>query len=218
MVIFAIAALAGFGKFLIYAHLLSPLHFGTFTFAVIVTAVCSYFSTAGLLEGLSSRVPIMIGKREDTLEARSSGFFGAVFASVIFGLPIFTVISFWGHQVSSLYLMFCLSVFFVNTIVLSATMIDLQVRGLSMEYALVLMLKNISAPLIAVLFSKNSTAEHVLLAETLGMVICIILCFTVWCRDIKIKQFKFKKAQPFIAIGLPFTANSLLLNLSNNID
>ena len=114
--------------------------------------------------------------------------------------------------------MFCLSVFFINTIVLSATMIDLQVRGLSMEYALVLMLKNISAPLIALLFSKNSTAEHVLLAETLGMIICIILCFTVWCRDIKIKQFKFKKAQPFIAIGLPFTANSLLLNLSNNID
>ena len=50
------------------------------------------------------------------------------------------------------------------------------------------------------------------------MIICIILCFSIWCRDIKIKQFKFKKAWPFIAIGLPFTANSFLLNLSNNID
>ena len=114
--------------------------------------------------------------------------------------------------------MFCLSLFFINTIVLSATMIDLQVRGLSTEYAFVLLLKNISAPLIAILFSKASAVENILLAEASGMIICTILCFSIWCRDIKIKQFKFKKAWPFIAIGLPFTANSFLLNLSNNID
>ena len=73
------SAIAGFGKFLIYAKLLPPKELGIFTFTVLITSFCSYFSTFGILDGSCNIIPIMIGKGQKTLNTRSNGFFGSVF-------------------------------------------------------------------------------------------------------------------------------------------
>jgi O-antigen/teichoic acid export membrane protein len=216
--LFALAAFFGFAKTLIYARILFPVDFGVFSLAVLVTTFCSYLATAGTLEGLACQVPILLGQGRDTTSIRSNALSILVLMTFSVGLLIFFGCLIAVSQKPSLAALMWLPIFFISTVLLAGLLVDLQVRELSIQYVAVLCLKSVLAPLIALLIAPSLGASGVLIAETVSLLACIVLCLFVWGRDLRLLISFNAKIKTLASLGFPFTVSNLLQNLSVNID
>jgi O-antigen/teichoic acid export membrane protein len=212
------AAAAAFVKTFVYAGILAPVDFGIFTLATLIATFGGYFATAGILDGLACKIPIIIGQGLDHKKIRSAALTMIVVISACVSvlLAVFCLIIINKNEIYSSLLW--MVPFFITTVVVSALQVDMQTRELSIPYSFILLLKNVMGPVIVVLIPAVRCVEGVLIIETVTLILCGIICLIVWCHDLRLIFSNFEEVKSLILIGIPFTINSLTQNIASNLD
>ncbi len=213
---------ASFVKLLLFARLLSPSLFATFSLFELVASYGLYLGSLGIFESAARFVPFYLGKARYSFANEIVSF--SVGSQLVLSLILlgvyFVVVFFISNYFSSgiSIFLFCISglyAFFSN--LFNFTLMIVLSNGYRKEYAKFLAFKNLLSLAVGYILFLRLSISGILLAEVfvLILIVCSILNNKLYVRRIR---FSIRWSKLLIYRGFYFMQNSLIQNLSRNFE
>ena len=211
--LFVSASLLAALKVLYVAGLINTSSFGIYTLLILGGALSNYLFGLGLIDGLITKLSKL--KNEDLTKSYRDSAISAILTSGIIGLIlgllfifVFIDLQNYNYYLVPLYCFFFLIFGLASSILLA--------RLKSVAYAAILFAKSLITIFLLFYFSISSL-DGVIIAEIMG----IILSLFIFLKIEKLKKITLPnlvQIKELYNLGIPFTINTLTLNLTNNLD
>lgn len=215
-----LSTIISFIKLLIFAKLLGPTLFATFSFFEIIAAYGLYSGTLGIFDSASRLIPFYLGKQK-TVYSRILVSFSiggqimlsvaifVIYLAVVFMLPS----SLLGTNSKFIFFLAGVYAFFSNMFNMCLMIVIAQ--GNKSKYALYLLIKNSFSLIFGYLLADQLKVAGVISVEIIVSfsIVIYILSNRAFIQRIR---FSIKQTKKFIINGFPFMLNNLLQNFSRN--
>lgn len=220
LILSLISTIASFLKLLIFAKILGPTLFATFSIFEIIAAYGLYLGTFGIFDSASRLIPIYRGQRKVAYSkfVISLSLGGQIIVSLISFFVYLGVIFFspkYSFGNTSSLILILAGVYAILNTLLSMCLMVVIAQGNNFKFSLYLALKNFFSLVIGVFCAFKFGIVGVALSEI--SVILVLVIIILKNKDyVKRIIFSIPRSIKLLINGFPFMLNSMLQNLSKN--
>lgn|GEM_PF-4249061 len=216
---FGLNGVVGLARLLLYASLLGPAGFGSFSVSQLLVTIGAYLSTLGFIEALNRQVPVLIGerkeKRAEYLLSLGLGFSlsAAALISIFFVVTVFSMTSLQRYE--SIVLVGAL---LTSTVFFNIVCSGIRGKSLTLEAGGLTLLKTILAATAGIAVAPVWGVAGIIIAEASALLVVSIYALRRYLPNVSPTIRVKGRYLSIIGIGLPFLVGNIVLNLSMTID
>lgn len=210
-----VGSVAGLGKSIFFARLLSVKTFGAFSLVILIMSYLSYLISLGIDMGFYRWGAIAIGKKYFVqFKVYTNHLLSFTLLSGIFwGVSILVAFRFLDFQIRGMEYVGFLG---LSLVLFNFATTILRVKRNLLGFSSSLALRNLTALIFGSWAAFSYGLPLIIFSEVLSYLLFSIYIF--YKNDIRIVLPQWVKVRKIIGQGAPFSLTNLLSNLSNNVD
>ncbi|NOE77957.1 oligosaccharide flippase family protein, partial [Vibrio cholerae] len=216
---FGLNGIIGLARLLIYASLLGPSVFGSFSVAQLLVTVGTYLSTLGFIEALNRQIPILIGEKK---QRRAEYFLSlglgfslstSLLISVFFAGAVFNIDSLRSYESIAL-----VGALLTSTVLFNVVCSGIRGKSLTLEASVLTLTKTILASIVGVSAGSVWGVIGIIIAEATALTVIALYGLRTYLKNVTPILRSKSYCVTIIGIGFPFLVGNIVLNLSQTID